>query len=115
MIRRPPRSTLFPYTTLFRSLNGILSDGIGIARFPGLKVQQGREHPDADADDECDEGDDQVHGHLADGSSAWIVSFGVAAGYSRIFLSSASRPGCPCIGSRIGFTLRYASHPRRSW
>src|SRR5260221_4283944 len=33
MIRRPPRSTLFPYTTLFRSLRGertavvILSDG----------------------------------------------------------------------------------------
>src|SRR2546422_6315431 len=25
MIRRPPRSTLFPYTTLFRSLNVILS------------------------------------------------------------------------------------------
>src|SRR2546429_3710844 len=23
MIRRPPRSTLFPYTTLFRSLNGV--------------------------------------------------------------------------------------------
>src|SRR5260221_5687096 len=27
MIRRPPRSTLFPYTTLFRSL------GIGLANF----------------------------------------------------------------------------------
>src|SRR2546430_5030317 len=27
MIRRPPRSTLFPYTTLFRSLGG-LEDGI---------------------------------------------------------------------------------------
>src|SRR5256885_9757177 len=25
MIRRPPRSTLFPYTTLFRSLNRVLS------------------------------------------------------------------------------------------
>src|SRR2546426_11911930 len=25
MIRRPPRSTLFPYTTLFRSLNGFLN------------------------------------------------------------------------------------------
>src|SRR5256885_10111693 len=25
MIRRPPRSTLFPYTTLFRSLSGTLS------------------------------------------------------------------------------------------
>src|SRR5258707_4521531 len=27
MIRRPPRSTLFPYTTLFRSLLGILKAG----------------------------------------------------------------------------------------
>src|SRR3712207_7234991 len=25
MIRRPPRSTLFPYTTLFRSISGTLS------------------------------------------------------------------------------------------
>src|SRR5258708_12041647 len=33
MIRRPPRSTLFPYTTLFRSLSrvGLLDD-----RIPGL-------------------------------------------------------------------------------
>src|SRR3989454_9278401 len=27
MIRRPPRSTLFPYTTLFRSLGGIPGGG----------------------------------------------------------------------------------------
>src|SRR2546430_6067953 len=27
MIRRPPRSTLFPYTTLFRSLVGVLRAG----------------------------------------------------------------------------------------
>src|SRR3712207_7439157 len=27
MIRRPPRSTLFPYTTLFRSVRGSLGDG----------------------------------------------------------------------------------------
>src|SRR2546430_8369650 len=26
MIRRPPRSTLFPYTTLFRSLGGTVND-----------------------------------------------------------------------------------------
>src|SRR3712207_8160864 len=26
MIRRPPRSTLFPYTTLFRSAGGLASD-----------------------------------------------------------------------------------------
>jgi len=30
MIRRPPRSTLFPYTTLFRSLGG---SGGGDAKF----------------------------------------------------------------------------------
>src|SRR5258708_23702785 len=27
MIRRPPRSTLFPYTTLFRSLTGVAQRG----------------------------------------------------------------------------------------
>ena len=26
MIRRPPRSTLFPYTTLFRSLSNLLNE-----------------------------------------------------------------------------------------
>src|ERR1043166_5078360 len=37
MIRRPPRSTLFPYTTLFRSpLTMIASDGI---------LDQGKGHP----------------------------------------------------------------------
>src|SRR5258708_32812355 len=30
MIRRPPRSTLFPYTTLFRSGNGNINDFLGI-------------------------------------------------------------------------------------
>src|SRR5690349_24034367 len=34
MIRRPPRSTLFPYTTLFRSL-----------RFPGVKVKSHQQEP----------------------------------------------------------------------
>src|SRR3712207_7538973 len=28
MIRRPPRSTLFPYTTLFRSLRGAVADAL---------------------------------------------------------------------------------------
>src|SRR2546427_8755567 len=34
MIRRPPRSTLFPYTTLFRSLDlgELLLHGLGLAR-----------------------------------------------------------------------------------
>src|SRR2546426_11313984 len=36
MIRRPPRSTLFPYTTLFRS---VLASGAGTDHLePGLRV-----------------------------------------------------------------------------
>src|SRR5438034_5889478 len=30
MIRRPPRSTLFPYTTLFRSVCPVTSERIGV-------------------------------------------------------------------------------------
>src|SRR2546429_5789094 len=33
MIRRPPRSTLFPYTTLFRSLLGAMAWGLWRARY----------------------------------------------------------------------------------
>src|SRR5688572_33331562 len=35
MIRRPPRSTLFPYTTLFRSLDRIMSLVLGQGLFAG--------------------------------------------------------------------------------
>src|SRR2546430_10662024 len=38
MIRRPPRSTLFPYTTLFRSRE---QRGVG-AGHPGLALQPGQ-------------------------------------------------------------------------
>src|SRR3712207_6883403 len=41
MIRRPPRSTLFPYTTLFRSVRAA-------ARDRALRVQRGA-HPDVAA------------------------------------------------------------------
>src|SRR2546430_4423026 len=50
MIRRPPRSTLFPYTTLFRSLFGIHGQdnvgGAGLARhgLPGLVAVRSEEH-----------------------------------------------------------------------
>src|SRR3712207_8499477 len=37
MIRRPPRSTLFPYTTLFRSARGALEQlGLGVADLEGV-------------------------------------------------------------------------------
>src|SRR3712207_8140216 len=42
MIRRPPRSTLFPYTTLFRSAEAELADGDHVGG------GEGREHGDHD-------------------------------------------------------------------
>src|SRR2546430_5321533 len=43
MIRRPPRSTLFPYTTLFRSHR--LSDAAPGADLHALQVRQGLDRP----------------------------------------------------------------------
>src|ERR1035441_4936362 len=45
MIRRPPRSTLFPYTTLFRSLAE--PEG-GFQRFEEQTAEQPRQHPDTE-------------------------------------------------------------------
>src|SRR2546428_1328072 len=38
MIRRPPRSTLFPYTTLFRSLGVVLGPGIELLDAAALRA-----------------------------------------------------------------------------
>src|SRR2546425_6097614 len=42
MIRRPPRSTLFPYTTLFRSLSQRSNQWSGCAGLQFCSGQQGR-------------------------------------------------------------------------
>src|SRR2546426_8106602 len=42
MIRRPPRSTLFPYTTLFRSFRMLYSQGISLERL-GVPTVDGTE------------------------------------------------------------------------
>src|SRR3989454_1529163 len=43
MIRRPPRSTLFPYTTLFRSGNVVLTKGTILVRAERIVVRQDAE------------------------------------------------------------------------
>src|SRR3712207_8398607 len=51
MIRRPPRSTLFPYTTLFRSIGGFRWLDRAIADAGGLtKADQQAEAPQGRAD-----------------------------------------------------------------
>src|SRR2546425_5664022 len=43
MIRRPPRSTLFPYTTLFRSWTGTRGAGLPFSR-GGARLGRGVSH-----------------------------------------------------------------------
>src|SRR3712207_7276294 len=43
MIRRPPRSTLFPYTTLFRSLRDDVAAKLPRVQAPTLVVRGGRD------------------------------------------------------------------------
>src|SRR5438034_8208473 len=44
MIRRPPRSTLFPYTTLFRSLGERAAELVGVPALP--RGENGDAHRD---------------------------------------------------------------------
>src|SRR6478735_10748060 len=44
MIRRPPRSTLFPYTTLFRSYPAVLGWARDRTRAAGPRVVRSEEH-----------------------------------------------------------------------
>src|SRR5260221_6448445 len=44
MIRRPPRSTLFPYTTLFRSVHDIKSPSVGCGVISTLRVESSDAH-----------------------------------------------------------------------
>src|SRR3712207_7988116 len=56
MIRRPPRSTLFPYTTLFRSSGRAVSAAAGepykdrLLRLPGFLIGQMRTNRPRDED-----------------------------------------------------------------
>src|SRR3712207_7936052 len=68
MIRRPPRSTLFPYTTLFRSGDGAhLADESGRLLVDPLVVQL--EHLRVEARQGVDHGREDGHGRCVDGEA----------------------------------------------
>src|SRR3989441_2411514 len=52
MIRRPPRSTLFPYTTLFRSLLKEVDDAVSLGKRLDMQALIDKRMADADAETE---------------------------------------------------------------
>src|SRR3712207_9188554 len=59
MIRRPPRSTLFPYTTLFRSARVVAQTGeaalVGVVGVPVHERDDQRDHERQLGDDDCED------------------------------------------------------------
>src|SRR2546430_4175824 len=86
MIRRPPRSTLFPYTTLFRStwnVNGIR------ARAPEVLQYIERESPDVLCLQEIKASPEHVPAPLCDLGDYWCFWHGFK-GYSGVSLDRKS-------------------------
>src|SRR6266496_1754386 len=78
MIRRPPRSTLFPYTTLFRSGVGVIDDSAVAARERG----------------------DLRHLGLRDRKSTRLNSSHVENSYAVLCLKKKRRGSCSAGGTR---------------
>src|SRR2546425_8616503 len=55
MIRRPPRSTLFPYTTLFRSLLKEVDDAVSLGKRLDMQALIDKRMADADAETRSEE------------------------------------------------------------
>src|SRR5260221_14418943 len=92
MIRRPPRSTLFPYTTLFRSRDGIAALQGGAAAAGG-----GRRLIEADAGREMR----QLHGVDAPGRSAAHTGSSCIEGGGHITPDGFSVAGKMLAGLRV--------------
>src|SRR3989449_10715206 len=99
MIRRPPRSTLFPYTTLFRSASGRAPVPIGIAKL-SLRVV-GR-------DDVLGHERGQMHRAPAEVDLALLAEERVVAearaalGRARSVMAGVGRGGGEALGDRAG-------------
>src|SRR5574337_318030 len=121
MIRRPPRSTLFPYTTLFRSSR--VATGISWSSLGGLKGvrppeafgERSRDWPLGHAGDEGP--------HLGDdgGVSGWFSSGGPRVRFLTRYDGEVSEPLVGRQGSRVSMRVArggaslLSSHGRGIW
>src|SRR3712207_9124801 len=80
MIRRPPRSTLFPYTTLFRSLPSLGDDDLFFAGnvFAGFGTPRSYFGMQLDGEARHDNPTGRWDGVLGSGRAAWYYKPGVS-------------------------------------
>src|SRR5690242_21587817 len=86
MIRRPPRSTLFPYTTLFRSLRRVLEMPVGD------EVVQAEEVPQRDREREHHrKAGEERPGHEVDRKSTRLNSSHMSISYAVFCLKKKKK------------------------
>src|SRR5438046_3942578 len=104
MLRRPPRSTLFPYTTLFRSIQRkvigeLAGHDVGQQSRPGHTLIDGRFHPGGHGHLRCFPGTLALHAgifltHLVDALyvSMYVIVMISLIGTSLLAIHSTARP-----------------------
>src|SRR3712207_8043510 len=115
MIRRPPRSTLFPYTTLFRSEGGVsvvlAQDRDRFAREPAYHYLLRREFEEYGTKMRAlnDRGDESPEGELTDGILDQLAKFERAktAERTRRGKLQKTREGKVLAGPRPNYGFRY--------
>src|SRR3989442_10190270 len=100
MIRRPPRSTLFPYTTLFRSAEAGLPKGFKTQMFTTAGTGAGRQITDA--------------AQLADRKSTRLNSSHVRISYAVFCLKKKKNHATITPWSVSQVHTQLSSRPRRS-
>src|SRR3712207_6648584 len=118
MIRRPPRSTLFPYTTLFRSrefVNRATSPNPAHrpqSAWAALKLLTGRKAPSSGVPTERKALDELVPTSLSEGVLRLLN--GLATGYLGFLLTSnlLGRNGAEALGVAAGFGVAGYLLPR---
>src|SRR5256885_3478116 len=97
MIRRPPRSTLFPYTTLFRSLAQAVRERVGVvdgdAEHGARNVEFLPWQRRAVVDEMIAHGQDRKSTRL--NSSHLVISYAVFCLKTKKRLRFSFRHGCP--------------------
>src|SRR2546427_8723263 len=114
MIRRPPRSTLFPYTTLFRSHDVVLKrpraadavrvriavDDVRVGRLRRAQVEQGELHPVGEVERR---GDRYFVGRLEEGrAEPAVLQRAVEGRIAEVRAGREVDPGHPIPHVRIG-------------
>src|SRR5256884_9803304 len=102
MIRRPPRSTLFPYTTLFRSEGERIDQHrLSGARLPGQDVEAGGEG-ERDVSDDGEVADAQLREH-------YLRSRSERSPHCSFLRMRAKKPSGPSLTRSTGCAARFTT------